>query len=105
MNYWRKPLDADKLNLPKGLIHIVKDQCKGCGFCVEYCPKEVLELSDEFNIKGYHPPVVVQEDECVYCKLCEIICPEFSIFVTQKKSTEKPEKPVAARKEAEKIES
>ncbi|MFQ5769921.1 MAG: 4Fe-4S binding protein, partial [bacterium] len=61
--------------------------------------------SEGFNYKGYHPPVVVQEDECVHCQLCEIICPEFSIFVTLKDHVDEPEKPVAARKEAEQIES
>jgi 2-oxoglutarate ferredoxin oxidoreductase subunit delta len=74
-----------ELKPKKGDIHIVKDRCKGCGFCVEYCPKDVLELSDEFNVKGYHPPVVVKEDECLYCQLCETICPEFALFVTLKK--------------------
>ncbi|GAG04085.1 unnamed protein product, partial [marine sediment metagenome] len=33
----------------KGKIHINKDRCKGCAFCVEYCPEDVLELSEEFN--------------------------------------------------------
>ncbi len=51
MKFWRKPLDLDQLEIPHGEIHIVKDRCKGCAFCVEYCPKDVLELSDEFNIK------------------------------------------------------
>jgi 2-oxoglutarate ferredoxin oxidoreductase subunit delta len=76
----------------KGEIHIIKDRCKGCGFCVEYCPKDVLEMSEEFNIKGYHPPRIKNEEECLYCQLCETICPEFSIFVTQKKEEEKGEK-------------
>ncbi len=101
MNYWRKPLDVDKLDLPKGIIHIIDDQCKGCGFCVEYCPKDVLELSSGFNKKGYHPPIAVLEDECVHCQLCEIICPEFSIFVTLKNNSNKIDEPVEARKEAE----
>ena len=69
----------------KGDIHINRDRCKGCGFCVEYCPEDVLELSREFNAKGYHPPHVVRENDCLYCKLCETICPEFAMFVTLKK--------------------
>ena len=76
----------------KGKIHIEKDMCKGCAFCVEYCPKDVLELSEEFNVKGYHPPSIKNEDDCLYCQLCETICPEFAIFVTLKKEEEDREK-------------
>ena len=72
-----------ELEAIKGDIHINKDRCKGCGFCVEYCPRDVLELSEEFNIKGYHPPRIIKEDECCYCQLCETICPEFAIFITE----------------------
>ena len=75
----------------KGEIHINKDRCKGCGFCVEYCPRDVLEMSDEFNKKGYHPPRVINQEECCYCQLCEAICPEFSIFVTLKSEEEEGE--------------
>ena len=64
MKFWRKPLDYDKLEIPQGELHILKERCKGCGFCVEYCPKEVLELSNEFNTKGYHPPRVKNIDRC-----------------------------------------
>ncbi len=89
MKFWRTPLDADKLEIPRGDIHIIKDRCKGCGFCVEYCPRDVLELSDEFNIKGYHPPVAVREEQCVNCGLCEMICPEFAIFSLAKEPAKK----------------
>jgi 2-oxoglutarate ferredoxin oxidoreductase subunit delta len=81
----------DEIKPRNGIIHIVKDRCKGCGFCVEYCPKDVLELSDEFNIKGYHPPFVRNEDDCIYCQLCETICPDFAIYVTLKEEEEKIE--------------
>ena len=74
-----------------GHIHIKKDHCKGCGFCVDYCPKDVLEMSEEFNIKGYHPPFVKNEEDCLYCQLCETICPEFAIFVTLREEEEKGE--------------
>ena len=45
MKYWRKPLDFDKMEIPHGEVHIVAARCKGCEFCVEYCPREVLALS------------------------------------------------------------
>jgi 2-oxoglutarate ferredoxin oxidoreductase subunit delta len=76
----------------KGKVHIDKDRCKGCKFCVEYCPKDVLEMSEEFNVKGYHPPYIKNEDDCLYCQLCETICPEFAIFVTIKKEEGEGEK-------------
>ena len=79
---WRKPLDAEQVKVPAGQVHIVQDRCKGCGFCVEYCPRDVLAESDRFNAKGYHPPEVVNPDACVNCGLCELICPEFAIFST-----------------------
>ena len=81
----------DNIEAKKGIIHIVKDRCKGCGFCVEYCPKDVLELSDDFNAKGYHPPFVKDEDDCIYCQLCESICPDYAIFVTLQEQEEKVE--------------
>ncbi|NIU62142.1 MAG: 4Fe-4S ferredoxin, partial [Pseudomonas stutzeri] len=39
-------------------------------------------MSEEFNRKGYHPPKVVKNGECVNCNLCEMICPDFAIFST-----------------------
>jgi len=89
MKPWRTPLDIDKHKLPHYKIYIIVDRCKGCSFCVEYCPKKVLEMSEEFNVKGYHPPFPVREDQCVGCDLCELICPEFAIYVL--KDEEEPE--------------
>ncbi len=89
MKFWRKPLDIDEIEIPKGEVIIFSDRCKGCGFCVQYCPNDVLETSEEFNELGYHPPYVKKPDDCLNCGLCEMICPDFAIFSREKKKTKK----------------
>ena len=65
---------------PKGLVTINRELCKGCGFCIEFCPSDVLEFSAEFNLKGYHPPHAARPEACTGCDLCGIYCPDFAIF-------------------------
>jgi len=83
--YWREPLDAAKHKSPRGNIHLIKDRCKSCEFCIEFCPQGILELSDEFNAKGYHLPRKSDSGHCIACGLCELICPEFAIYITEDK--------------------
>ena len=49
--------------------------------CIHYCPKEVLSLSSKPNAKGYRVIEVHKLEECAGCRLCEINCPDFSIYV------------------------
>ena len=72
--------ETKKSKEPRGLVIINTDLCKGCGFCIEFCPPKVLEFSSEFNTKGYHPPSVVKPEACTGCDLCGIYCPDFAIF-------------------------
>jgi 2-oxoglutarate ferredoxin oxidoreductase subunit delta len=70
-----------KAKVKRGEVHIIKDRCKGCGFCIEFCPANVLEASEEFNSKGYHFAIVSNEGACTGCRLCELLCPDFAIYV------------------------
>ncbi len=82
--FTRKPLlppTAKKLREVE--IVILEDRCKGCGFCIEFCPREVLSKSEKLNSRGVHPPKVSNKDLCVGCGLCEKICPDFAIFLEE----------------------
>ena len=73
------------------MIVVNEDWCKGCGICIERCPVNALEESDKLNRRGIRPPKLKKENECNYCRLCELICPDFAITVTaeEKRKTEK----------------
>ena len=70
---------------PNAEIHILESRCKGCGYCVEFCPEDVLKLSEKTNKQGHHIPRVNDKKKCNLCKTCEILCPDFAIFITEKK--------------------
>lgn len=72
--------DATKTKGPRGIVTVNVELCKGCGFCVEFCPAGVLAFSDEFNSKGYHPPHAIKPEVCTGCDLCGLYCPDFAIF-------------------------
>ena len=64
-------------------MRINGERCKGCGICIEFCPKKVLERSSRFNAKGYYPPEVKAGAWCVNCHFCEVLCPDFAIHSTE----------------------
>ena len=71
-------------------ITIVKEFCKGCGFCITYCPQRVYDLSDEMNQKGYYLPSPVRLEDCTECGLCDLHCPDFAIILEKSRKKTKP---------------
>ena len=58
------------------------DECKGCGLCIDACPKKILRLSEEkINKKGHHPAECFSMDDCVGCASCAMMCPDCVITV------------------------
>jgi len=55
--------------------------CKGCGLCIEACPKKIIRLSDKFNEKGYHYSECFDQESCIACKLCYTFCPDVAITI------------------------
>lgn len=55
-------------------IKTIKEWCKGCGICVEFCPVNILEIRDEkINI--------IDKEKCTKCGLCELRCPDYAIYL------------------------
>ena len=81
MKYWRQPLDKHRIPVPRGVIHFIAERCKGCGFCVEFCPQNVLFMSKKSNTKGYRLPEITVDSHCLNCGICMLLCPDFAIYV------------------------
>ena len=64
---------------------INKEWCKGCGICVAFCPKDVLELDKDYKA------VVVRPEQCIACKMCELRCPDLAVEVITEEVEEKGE--------------
>ena len=59
------------------------DRCKGCGLCVNVCPKNVLEISDKVNALGYFPAHQAHPEKCIFCTTCCIMCPDVAVTITK----------------------
>lgn len=63
-------------------IVINREWCKGCGICVHFCPKKVLELD------GADKVVAARPDDCICCRMCELRCPDLAIEVLTEEGEE-----------------
>jgi 2-oxoglutarate ferredoxin oxidoreductase subunit delta len=58
-------------------LAIAAERCKGCGLCLDTCPKHVLALEPlVVNALGYHPVRLTDAAACTSCALCARICPD-----------------------------
>ncbi len=64
---------------------IDREECKGCGRCIDACPKECLVFSEKMNSKGYVPAEYIGKN-CIGCGICFYNCPEpYAVEVYKKK--------------------
>ena len=70
--------------MKKIVLQVNSNYCSGCGICIEFCPREVLEFSPDLNRKGVHVAHVAQPELCTACGLCELYCPDFATAVAEK---------------------
>jgi len=75
-------LSTSKTNTKQYKVDVVAERCKGCNFCVEFCPNHVLYQSTETNSKGYYLIATSDSAKCTGCEMCTMVCPEFAIYVS-----------------------
>ena len=67
----------------KSIKHVInKEWCKGCGICVHFCPKNVLELDNTGKVDAVRP------EDCIACMLCELRCPDLAIQIKKNQEGE-----------------
>lgn len=59
-----------------------EDLCKGCGLCVEACPKGIISIDPgRINAKGYNYASISDGTACIGCAFCASMCPDCVITV------------------------
>ena len=66
--------------------------CKGCGLCIEICPKNVYDRESKVSTKGFREIIIKNPDTCNQCQLCELLCPDLAITIEQIKENAKVKK-------------
>jgi 2-oxoglutarate ferredoxin oxidoreductase subunit delta len=66
---------TDTQQRDRGNLRVDRDECKGCGLCVEACPPKAIRLTDKFNIYGYRTAAYAGAG-CTGCGICFVVCPE-----------------------------
>ena len=56
-------------------IEVNREECTGCGYCVESCERKALKISAVMNHYGVYP-VQHQDEVCQGCGTCYYFCPE-----------------------------
>ncbi|MDR1272572.1 MAG: 4Fe-4S binding protein [Clostridiales Family XIII bacterium] len=57
-------------------------RCKGCGYCVEECPKDALFFGKHTSDKGY-TTVELNEEACIGCGVCYRVCPDYVFEIVE----------------------
>jgi 2-oxoglutarate ferredoxin oxidoreductase subunit delta len=64
-------------------VNFYEQRCKGCGYCVEFCPRKLILLDDRLNDLGYHFATIKDEDKCTGCGICSMMCPDVIIEIKE----------------------
>lgn len=64
-------------------VKVLEGYCKSCGYCVHFCPKQVLEIGKNRNALGSFYPVAVRIEDCIGCGICATMCPDGALEIKE----------------------
>ena len=80
-----------------GRIIIDTERCKGCGLCIEFCPKSCIVVSRQSNKLGYFPAEPTGSD-CTGCAICALVCPD-AVIEVHRDAPDKDSKVISNRRQ------
>jgi len=72
-------------NVNNDPVWVNTDNCKACDVCVSVCPAGVLAMRHEISSTLGAMISVEHPEACIGCSECELSCPDFAIFVADRK--------------------
>ena len=66
-------------------VCVNETRCKACDKCVSVCPAGVLAMRQEVTSTLGSMIKVVHPEACIGCTDCELACPDFAIYVADRK--------------------
>lgn len=66
-------------------VWVNTSKCKACDKCVDACPAGVLSMQAAADSVLGAIISVVTPDACIGCNECELTCPDFAIYVADRK--------------------
>lgn len=66
-------------------VWVDTNRCKACDICVSVCPAGVIAMIPEPTSTLGAMISVQNPESCIGCNDCELSCPDFAIYVADKK--------------------
>jgi 2-oxoglutarate ferredoxin oxidoreductase subunit delta len=68
-------------------VTVLREFCKGCGLCVEFCELGKLYIADKPDRRGVLVALVRPDVDCSGCLRCATMCPDAALVVTRVECT------------------